>query len=271
MAINSNAECAGYVRPSYRIRGVNWLGIGAIIKRDAIQGRYYLFSVVGPILQTLMFALVFRLSSGFGRAQASIDDLSAFVAPGLILSAGMISAYQSRAYGTMDLKITGSFQDFLVTPLYPHEVFAAFLGSELPGTMLIFALTWALLLPLGAAIPAAPVLFCCALVVGALLAASIGIFAALMSRHWDGVSGFETFLFLPFLFLSGTFFTAAQVPANMRVFLEWNPFYHLIHTLRTAMLGGDAGFADLTLPALLFMVVAVGGYTLLRCGYKLKS
>ncbi|MEM7198204.1 MAG: ABC transporter permease, partial [Pseudomonadota bacterium] len=227
----------------------------ALIRRGMLQGRYHIASVLGPVFQVVFFAFIISLSVEIipGGHIAPID----FIMPGLVLLAGMQVSYEGKAYGIMELKMNGSITDYFTSPLRPSEIYTSWMLSEVPEGLTICFLCWLVLLPLGIGVPIDAVTAIIALLVGILISASFGIVMTLTSRHWDGVSSGETFVMIPIIFLSGTFFGIDQIPGDYQWLLQYNPLYHVIATFREAMLYGTASISAL-LPALGLLVLLVG-------------
>ena len=103
--------------------------------------------------------------------------------------------------------------------------------------------------------------------------AMVGLIAAIFSRKWDSFSGFETFLILPAVFLSGTFFPLSAVPEGAwQTAFQLNPIFYLVDGFRWGVLGAsDASplvSAGVAVVALLVLLAVAS--RLLATGYKLK-
>jgi ABC-2 type transport system permease protein len=164
-------------------------------------------------------------------------------------------------------------QDILGAPLSPGEILTAYLVTATVVAGLIGGIVWIVLLPLGLGAPAHPL---AALGFGLIIAATfsmIGLIAAILSKKWDALSGKETFVIMPLVFLSGTFFPLSAVPEGAwRTAFEANPVFYLVDGFRWAATGQAetdpllaAGVA-LALFATAFAIAA----RMVATGYKLK-
>ena len=101
----------------------------------------------------------------------------------------------------------------------------------------------------------------------------LGLIGAVFSKKWDSFSGKETFVVLPLIFLSGTFFPLSAVPEGpWRTVFQVNPIYYLVDGFRwsaTGRLETDP-WLSAAVTAGLFLIVYSIAARLLATGYKLK-
>ena len=100
----------------------------------------------------------------------------------------------------------------------------------------------------------------------------MGRIAGIVCYKWDHLAAFETFLVMPLLFLSGTFFSLDRLPPAWRPLLELNPLFYVIDGIRYGMTGrSDAD--PLAAAAVLAGLIAVAWgvcHAMIRRGYRLK-
>jgi ABC-2 type transport system permease protein len=252
----------------------NWIGLFSLIRRELIREYKWLgMTVVGPALQSVLFAAVFTLA-GAGEGRVGALTFLEFLGAGLIISAVIQRGFEVTGYSIMFDKLeSDGLQDILGAPLSPGEILTAYLVTATVVAGLIGGIVWIVLLPLGLGAPAHPL---AALGFGLIVAATfsmIGLIAAILSKKWDALSGKETFVIMPLVFLSGTFFPLSAVPEGAwRTAFEANPVFYLVDGFRWAATGQAetdpllaAGVA-LALFATAFAIAA----RMVATGYKLK-
>lgn len=261
--------------PTVRTFGpVNWLGIASLIRRELNREiRFFGIAVLGPALQGVLFASVFALAAGDRIVIANDLPFLTFLVPGLILSALMTRAFESTAYSIMYDKMEADIGDILMAPIMAEEFLVGLIAAACLIAGAVALSVWVVMLPFAAVLPAHPFAALGFLLLTAIFCASIGVIASILSEKWDSLSGKETFLLIPVIFLSGTFFPITAVPeGTWREVLALNPIYWLVDGFRWAMTGVAEGAPMKGLAAALILAfgTAFGARQLLASGYKLK-
>jgi len=230
--------------------------------------------MIGPAIQAALFAMVFSLAAGErGLAVDGLDFLE-FLAAGLVISAVMQRALETTGYSIMFDKLeSGGLQDILGAPLSPMEVLSAYLVAAIGVSVSIGLIIWLVMALFGLGLPVHPfaaVYFLC--MAGAVFS-MLGLIGAIFSRKWDSFSGKETFLILPVIFLSGTFFPRSAVPDGVWQWLfQFNPIYYLVDGFRwsaTGRLETDPWLSAGVVGGM-FVIVFTVAARLIATGYKLK-
>lgn len=257
-----------------KFHGLNFLGMITVFKREMKrEWRFFGVTMIGPALQTALFATVFTLAAAGNLNEMNGLPYVLFLAPGLVISVGLQRAFESTAFGLMEDKLEGTLGDLLGAPLYTLEIMLGQAMSSLLITTLISASVWAVMLPFGIMMPANPFWMAGYFLVGALMFSTMGILAAMISPKWDSLAGKETFIVMPLTFLSGTFFSIDVVPEYFQPWFKANPVYHVIDGFRNAVTGGMdethiSGFIYAACVAVCLWFLCL---TLYSRGYKLKD
>lgn len=253
---------------------VNWLGVSSLLMRELRrEWRFFGVAILGPALQASLFAAVFTLAAG--RDVPDLGGLSFFdfLAPGLVLAAVMQRAFEATAYTLMFDKLEAAIGDLLGAPMTAAEVLAGWIGSAVAISVAIGLSVAAAMMLFGLDLPRYPLVTLwfggCAI----LLFAAAGIVAAILSEKWDGLSGKETFILVPLIFLSGTFFPLEAVPEGFwRTAFQLNPIVYLVDGFRYGVTG--QGSIDPTTAALIAFAAAVAmtllAHAIFKSGYKIK-
>jgi ABC-2 type transport system permease protein len=254
---------------------VNWLGVQALLARELIrEWRFFGPSILGPALQASLFAAVFRLAAGDHVPNLGGLSFFEFLAPGLILAAVMQRAFQSTAYTIMFDKLEASLSDLIGAPMSAAEVLAGWLISATAISFLIGVTVALAMIFFGLGVPVYPLLALYFALTAILLFAAIGVISAIVSTKWDGLSGKETFMLVPLVFLSGTFFPVDSVPEGIwRTLFQLNPIVYYVDGFRYAVTGTaatDVVTAMIVACAATLTLIAIA-HTMLRTGYKLKA
>ncbi len=265
---------AGPPRPRL-FRLANVIGLISLIRREALREiRWFGMVIVGPAIQAVLFASVFTLAAGDALTVDGLDFIQ-FLAAGLVASAAMQRAFETTGYSIMFDKLeSGGLQDILGSPLSPLEILVSYLVTAVTAAVAVGAMIGVVMMPFGFDLPDNPVAAFLFLCLAAGIFSMAGLVNGIFSPKWDSFAGKETFLTLPIIFLSGTFFPISAVPEGAwRAVFQANPIYYLVDGFRWAatgrsetdpLIGAGIGLA-------VFAVLLAIAVRLLSTGYKLKS
>jgi len=230
-------------------------------------------TLLAPVVTTLMFLLIFALA--LGRSGRTIEGLPflQFLAPGLIMMAVIQNAFANTSSSILIGKIQGNIVDLLMPPLRPAELmFGLVAGGVTRGLVVALVVTLAMLpaVSLGIAHPPLVVFYA---VSGSLMLALLGLLGGLWAEKFDQMATVTNFVITPLSFLSGTFYSIAQLPGPFLIAAHLNPFFYLIDGLRFGFTGHADG--SILIGALAVSAVNVAlwllAHTLIARGYRLKA
>jgi ABC-2 type transport system permease protein len=257
-----------------RFGRINIIGLISLIRREFVrQGKWLGMAVLGPAIQSVLFASVFALAAG-GTIRIDGIDFLAFLGAGLVMSAVMQRAMETTGFSIMFDKLEADgLQDLLSAPMSPMEILAGYLATAVGMGLLVGAAIWIVMALFGLGLPVHPLAALGFLIAAAAIFSLAGLVMAVFSAKWDGFAGKETFAVLPLIFLSGTFFPLSAVPEGAwQTAFQANPIYYLVDGFRWAATGRiesdplTGGAVALGLFAVLFAICA----RLLATGYRLK-
>lgn len=217
----------------------NMRGLLSLMRREYLREmRWFGLAVIGPAIQSALFAAVFSLAAQDVGNVDGIDFLT-FLTSGLVIAAVMQRGFETTGYSIMFDKLeSDGLQDILGAPLNAWEILTAYIVNAVTVSVAIGLGIWLVLSLFGLGFPVNPLSALFYLSLAAALFAAIGLVAAIFSKKWDSLSGKETFLMLPTIFLSGTFFPITAVPEGIwRMIFQLNPIYYAVDGFRWAVTG----------------------------------
>lgn len=229
-------------------------------------------TVSGPALQALLLLLVFAVA--LGRAELEIGNLSylQFLAPGLVMMTVIQNAFANTSSSLVIGKLNGTIADYLMAPLGPRELtFAIAFGGVTRG-VLVGAVVWAVMLPFVPLRPTLPLLALGTCLLAAFVVSCLGILTGLWVEKMDQLAVANNVVVTPLAFLSGTFYSVAQLPEPLSAVAHLNPFFHMIDGFRFAMTGyaeSDVATGNVVL-AVLALLLALLCQRLFAIGWRLK-
>lgn len=198
--------------------------------------RIWRYSLVGPVLSTLLFVLVFGavLSS---RVNVAGSHYGQFIVPGLIAQTVINVGYYNGTTSLFEARRDRYVHDVLSSPLRWWEVNAALVaaavvrGIACGGSVFLAA---QLLTGIGVARPGYLVFAVVALL---LVAAQFGVISGALATSFDHVYSVESLVLLPLGFLGGIFYPISTLPAPWNQISQVNPLFWLVQAMREGCLG----------------------------------
>lgn len=261
---------------SRRFAHWNLIGVYTLWRRDVVRTlKLWPVSIGAHALQALLFAAVFSvvLAGADPLLTTGRPDFVSFLLPGLVGSTILQRAFETSAFSLVFDKMEGVIQDIVAAPLSPIEALIAYAASATTSALIVGSAVWLILQLFGLGLPDHPFVLAFFAVGGAAMIGLAALIAGIWADKWDHISAVQTFVLLPFVFLSGVFFSLDQLPEKWQFAAQLNPLYYVIDGIRQGLTG--QGQADLTIGVAIIIgavgVLAALGYELLRRGYKLKS
>ena len=256
------------------IGSVNWIGLATLTRKETQRFFVvYLQTIIAPVISTILFYMVFSIAlGGAGKIVAGIPYMD-FLTPGLIMMAMAQNAFANTSSSMVISKVQGNIVDVLMPPLTPTEFAIGYtLGGLVRGVVIGIACI-AVVAPFSAVPLHDPLYIIFHGVMGSAMLALLGLIGGIWSMKFDHLATVTNFIIMPATFLSGTFYTASQLPEMWRFICHLNPFFYMIDGFRY----GFTGVTDGSLQTGLIVMVAVNivlwvaTIVMLKKGYKLKS
>ena len=201
------------------------------------------FTFLFPIL------LLVLIGSVYGDEPIEGVDAPTFLLVGLLGYGVAANAFAGLAITLVIRREAGVLKRVRGTPLGPGTYLAAVIGSTLVviGLEVVAQLLLGVYV-LGAEWPDQPMVFAAAILVGTAAFAALGIAVTTAVKTAEGSSAVVNAIFLPMAFISGVFFSTADMPAFLEAISEVLPLTYLLELIRAAFLPGE-GFAPSALVA----------------------
>ena len=262
-------------RPRVRnFETLNSRGMATFYRREVHRGfKIWGITLAAPAIRALLFAGVFALVLGDGERVVLGLPFLEFLLPGLVAVAVLERAFETSAFSMVYDKTEGIIGDLATMPLTPREIIFAYACASVTGALVSGTVVWAVLLPLGGQLPQQPLVLLYFVVAGALIIGLFSQITGLWAPKWDHLTGVQTFVFLPFVFLSGVFFSLDQLPEAVQPWARANPLFYVVDGIRFGLSGrGDTDLAiGVAVTLACIAVLAAMSYRLFAIGYKYKT
>jgi ABC-type multidrug transport system permease subunit len=198
----------------------------------------------------VLYLLAFGYGLGRGVTVEGYSYLE-FVIPGIVALTAMTSSFNGAGLKLhVDRLFYKCFDECLMSPI---SLYSIIIGKTLIGVVRGLISSAALLAACLAfsPLPVLKPLFLLVLVTSCFVFSFLGVLVALVAKSHQDMNVFMSLVVLPMTFLSGTFFSLAQLPEPLRIALSLLPLTHSSQSLRAEALGQ---------PFPWFSLVALFGY-----------
>ncbi len=257
-----------------RFGAVNWLGLWTLYAREVRRFAKVWGQTVGaPVATAALFMAVFHFALSARRGEVMGLPFEAFLGPGILMMAVVQNAFANSSSSILIAKVQGNIVDTLMPPLSPGELLVGYaLGGATRGLAVAAAVGLPMFPVLGIA-PASAAWMLAFAGLGALAMALAGMIAGMHCSKFDQMAALTNFVVTPLAFLSGTFYSVADLPTAFWAISHANPVFYLIDGFRHGALGVSDSSPWLGLAVTLAATAGLGraAYGMLKRGYGLKS
>lgn len=235
--------------------------------------RTLLQSLVGPVLSTSLYFIVF--GAAIGSRIKDIDGVSygAYIVPGLVMLLILTESTSNGAFGIYFPRFTGTIYELLSAPVSPLEIILGYVGASATKSVilgLIILCTASLFVPLQIAHPVWMLAF---LILTAVTFSLLGFIIGIWADGFEKLQIIPLLIISPLTFLGGTFYSVNMLPPFWQTVTFFNPIVYLVSGFRWSFYEvSDVNVATslaMTFAFLLICVVIV--WWIFRTGYRLKA
>lgn len=213
------------------------------------------------------FALPLVFLALFGSIFSGDQETLNYLVPGIAGLSLASNTFSALAMSVPILRDQGVLKRVRGTAMPTGSYVAAVLLSSLVNAMLqmvIFVLAGKLFFGLGW--PPLPLELVAMVILGVVCLSSLGVAYAHVIPNADSASAYMNIVYLPVIFISGTFFDPANTPEFLRTIAEALPLSHIIDGFTGAMVTGEhlssleGGLAIITLWTVIGVFFAIRGF-----------
>ncbi len=194
-------------------------------------------TILGPLVTALLYQLVF--GHQLANVHTGIEGVSynTFLIPGLVIMQVLINSFANSSSSLIQSKYTGNIIFVLMAPINNLEMYMAYLLGSIIRGFLVGIVIYAGIVWFGEfKIYSVSLIFIFALV-GASLTGAMGIIAGAICRKFDQLSGFQSFIFTPCVYLSGVFFSISNFTPFWRTVAQIDPLIYIVDGFKYGFFG----------------------------------
>jgi ABC-2 type transport system permease protein len=213
----------------------------------------------------LPIALLVLLGAVYGDRDIDGVKGSSYLLAGMLGYGIVATAFAGLAINLVLRRESGVLKRVRGTPL-PGGVY---LGAVIGSTLVVIALQTGAQLLIGrfvidADLSVSAGALIVALVLGTVCFAALGLAMTAAVRSGEGSSAVVTAVYLPMVFISGSFFSIERLPPFLEAIADVLPLTYLLDFLRSSLIDGEGVGSSLTAIAVLLLWGAVGLAVALR-------
>lgn len=245
----------------------------AIIRKEVYRfTSIWVQTIVGPLSTALLYQLIFgHQLSGVSTGIAGIN-YATFLIPGLVIMQVLLNSFGNGSSSLIQSKYSGNIIFILMAPVSPFSMYMAYLLASilrglLVGSAVLLGIIWfgqPVLSNLWAVLYYA--------ILGAAITGGLGMIAGIWCEKFDQLAGFQSFVMVPLIYLSGIFFNIQHFAPIWKTLAMLDPFLYIVDGFRYGFVG-EANFGVLhgAVFVLIFaLFVNIIGVMLLKRGVKIK-
>ncbi|NYD90590.1 ABC transporter permease [Sphingomonas melonis] len=253
---------------------MNLHGVWAIYRFEMARSLRTLWqSLVGPVLTTSLYFIVF--GGAIGSRMQSVDGVGygSFIVPGLIMLSLLTQSVGNASIGIYFPKFTGTIFELLSAPVSAMEMVLGYVGAAATKSVVlgvIILATSAFFVPIRVLHPGAMIAF---LLLTAIAFSLFGFILGIWAKSFEQLNFVPMLLITPLTFLGGSFYSIDMLPQPWRTVSLFNPVVYLVSGFRWSFFGkGDVDIAVSLGVTLGFLIVCLAIIAwIFKSGWRLKS
>lgn len=230
-------------------------------------------TVLGPLTTALLYQLIFGHQLSTLSTGTVGVTYSEFLIPGLVIMQVILNAFGNSSSTIIQSKYTGNLVFVLMAPITPFAIYSAYLISSIIRGVVVGVVVFLGIMWFGASLPNSYLVMLYFLIFGAAITAGLGLITGILCNKFDQLAGFQSFIMVPLIYLSGVFFNPHNLSALWQSVTMLNPFMYIVAGFRYGFIA-NPNF-NLWLGILIVFVFALVinsvGYILLRQGVRIKN
>jgi ABC-2 type transport system permease protein len=245
-----------------------------LCKRETLRvSKLWTQTVLGPVVSSILFILVFGLSLGGRIKQVGGVDYDVFIVPGLITMGMVQAAYANNASTIFQARFDRYVNDVLSAPMRPWQMSFGFTVGGIVRALAIGVSLLVLAFLLVDVPVRHPFELVLAMSLGLVLFASLGLVVGIYAETFDHTSFIQNIVILPLTFVGGVFYSIDILPSPWHELSHINPIFYLVNAVRYGFLGESdvSVWLSLGVTAALAIPAYAWAQHLFTTGKRLKS
>lgn len=230
-------------------------------------------TIVGPLSTALLYQLIFGHQLSSVSTGISGVSYATFLIPGLVIMQVLLNAFGNSSSSLIQSKYSGNIIFILMAPVSQVGMYMAYLIASIVRGLVVGAAVLLGIIWFGQLMFAQIWAILYYAILGAAITGGLGLIAGILCDKFDQLAGFQSFIMVPLIYLSGIFFNIQHFSPFWKMLAMLDPFLYIVDGFRYGFVG-EANFS-IWHGALFVLVFAIAvnvvGITLLKRGVKIKN
>lgn len=245
----------------------------ALLKKEVYRfSTIWVQTIIGPLSTALLYQLIFgHQLSGIKTGVPGVDYAS-YLIPGLVMMQVLLNSFGNGSSSLIQSKYTGNIIFILMAPVSAFSMYMAYLTATVVRGLVVGVAVFLGIVWFGHLNYSQVWAIFYFAIVGAAITGGLGLIAGIICDKFDQMAGFQSFVMVPLIYLSGIFFNIQHFSPLWRTLAMVDPFLYIVDGFRYGFIG-EANFNIIggAVFVLIFAVVVNGvGLGMLQRGIKIK-
>lgn len=229
-------------------------------------------TIIGPMSTAILYQLIFgsqlaHLSTGITGVSYSM-----FLIPGLVMMQILLNSYSNSSSSLIQSKYMGNLIFIMMAPISALSIYFAYLISSVVRGVLVGIAVFLSICWFGSNVPESPFILIYFLLIGSALAAGLGIIVGILCQRFEQISGVQSFIITPLIYLAGIFFNVGLFSGFWKKIAMLDPFLYIVDGFRYGFISHTSYniVHGMLFVGVMSIIINIIGYILLRKGVSIK-
>lgn len=245
----------------------------ALLKKELYRfSSIWVQTIVGPLSTALLYQLIFGSQlSGINTGLAHVN-YATFLIPGLVIMQVLLNSFGNGSSSLIQSKYSGNLIFILMAPISPASMYLAYLTASIIRGLLVGSAVFLGIVWFGSFMVEQIWAIFYFAILGSAITGGLGIIAGIWCEKFDQLAGFQSFVMVPLIYLSGVFFNIQHLSPFWKSLALLDPFLYIVDGFRYGFVGhASFGIMYGAIFVLIFAVIINAiGISLLKNGIKIK-
>ena len=245
----------------------------SLIKKEVFRfSTIWVQTILGPLSTALLYQLIFGHQLSGVKTGIPGVDYASYLIPGLVMMQVLLNSFGNGSSSLIQSKYTGNIIFILMAPISASSMYLAYLSASIIRGLMVGLAVFLGIIWFGTLHAQALWAIIYFAIFGAAITGGLGLIAGILCDKFDQLAGFQSFVMVPLIYLSGIFFNIQHFSAIWKSLAMFDPFLYIVDGFRYGFLGQanfNIGFGAAFVFMFALLVNGIG-YTLLKRGVKIK-
>ena len=230
------------------------IGFSTLIRKEIARlTKIWAQALCPPIITTTLYFLIFGQMLGQHIPSIHGVDYKTFIAPGLVMMALILSAYNHVTASFFGERFQRSIEELEYAPLPIHYIMCGYLLGGILRSLIVGTIVMMVAFVFTDITIKHPLLLVATYLTSSIIFSLVGFINAGYAKRFDDIAIIPNFILTPLIYIGGVFVPVSQLPSPWQDIAFYNPILYLIGLFRYSCLG----FSDVAHFQAIFVCLAL--------------